>query len=370
MAPKTRGTIEQIIFLYVIVSAITIKAQGAASKGLKNTVWQPICGLSEELDLVGGDVLYEADEILKYGTTLATQAARSRAYAAKNIGSTRARQAYLVAAYLELKVTAAYREYRTKAVESHIRAARGAAYLKGRLDDFLKMLAQTKSDDNACLLAAQDPDSPATLTSGKIDQTDCKLTISELEKRKQQARTFVTPAGFTTIKAGSGATDVHQPTGGSDHCELLAAHTTNGFAKTSAPAAPVTTMAGYMQLPNSATDITFETLANLKNKQGKAEEAWQEAHQAIAGIVTSQEKDFKNETETTDKWAQLTDIVKRVLLPKEKQAATDVEAAITNELGGKEKDKITELEGIINEDPYQRVWPDCRKKKNWEQSAR
>nr|ARB50574.1 variant surface glycoprotein [Trypanosoma brucei] len=350
MALKTRGTIEQIIFLYVIVSAITITAQGAASTGLKNTVWQPICGLSEELDLVGGDVLYEADEMLKYSTTMATQAARSRAYAAKNIGSPRARRAYLVAAYLELKATAAYREYRTKAVESHIRAARGAAYLKGRLDDFLKMLAQTKSTDNACLLEAEDPESPASLAAGKIGTTPCKLTITGLARAKAAARSYVTADGFKKIATGPGATDRHQPAAGSDKCQLLAAHTSDGFVKTTTPAGPITTMAGYMQLPTSAADITLETLPNLKDKQGKAEEAWQEAHQAISGIVTSQEKDFKNETETTDKWAQLTDIVKRVLLPKEKQAATDVEAAITNELGGKEKDKITELEGIINEE--------------------
>nr|APD72961.1 variant surface glycoprotein 1125.63 [Trypanosoma brucei] len=339
-----------IVSLSVIVSAITIGAESAASKGLKKDVWEPICGLSEELDLVGGDVLAESDEILKYAFTIKLQAARAKVYATKNIGSTEGRKAYLFAAYLDGKGDTAYQTYRASAVTSHIRAARASGYLKGRIDDFLKMLAQTTSANNACVLQAASADSEATHAAGKLRQTACALTISNIAKQKQATRQYVTSAGYEKLLEGNGAGDAHQANGGSKQCNLLAAHNADGFTHTSSATTAVNTMAGYMKIPNSAGNVELETANNLKNKAGAAEAAWQEAHQAISGIVTSEAADFKNDTETTDKWTKLTDIVRRVLLPTDKKSATDVEAAITNELRGKDKEKITELEGIINEE--------------------
>nr|APD73071.1 variant surface glycoprotein 1125.233 [Trypanosoma brucei] len=325
-------------------------SDAAASRGLKNNVWQPIRGLSEELGLVGGDVLAHGSSALSYAKTLTIQQLRAQAYATKNLGTQRARQAFLYANYLSAKAAAAADAYATTGLESHIRAARASGCLKGRIDDFLKMLEQTKSSKNACLLQASLTTATAEHKNGKLHENDCLLDITPLTETKKSARTYVTAAGFDKLLHGDGSSSAHQPIGGSEQCNLLAAHNADGFTHTSSAANAVYTMAGYMKIPNSAGDFGLEAQENLKNKATNVAAAWQEAHQAISGVVTDEAADFTNDTESTEKWAKLTDIVKRVLLQKDKKSASDVEAAITNELGGKSQDKITELEGVINGD--------------------
>nr|APD74167.1 variant surface glycoprotein 1125.2721 [Trypanosoma brucei] len=325
-------------------------SDATASRGLKNNVWQPICGLSEELGLVGGDVLAHCSSALSYAKTLTIQQLRAQAYATKNFGTQRSRQAFLYANYLSAKAAAAADVYATMGLESHIRAARASGYLKGRIDDFPKMLEQTKSTNNACLPQADSTTNKAEHSGGKLHQTDCLLDITKLTKAKQSPRSYVTAAGFDKLLHGDGSSDAYQAAAGSQQCNLLAASNSNGFTHTDGATNAVDTMAGYMKIPKSAGNVELETADNLKNKATNVGAAWHEAHQAISGIVTDESADFKNDTESTEKWAKLTDILKRVLLPKEKQAVVDVEAAITNELGGKYKDNITELEGIINED--------------------
>nr|APD73486.1 variant surface glycoprotein 1125.1251 [Trypanosoma brucei] len=325
-------------------------SDAAASRGLKNNVWQPICGLSEELGLVGGDVLAHGSSVLSYAKTLTIQQLRAQAYATKNFGTQRARQAFLYANYLSEKAAAASAAYALTGLESHIRAARASGYLKGRINDFLKILEQTKSNNNACILQSDTTTNKAKHNGAKLQETDCLLDIIPLTKAKQSPRSYVTAAGFNKLLHGDGNSDAHQAAAGSQQCNLLAASNSNGFTHTSNAANAVYTMAGYMKIPNSAGDVGLEAPDNLKNKAASVAAAWQEAHQAISGIVTDEAADFTNDTETIDKWPKLTDIVKRLLLPKDKKSASDVEAAITNELGEKEKDKITEIEGIINED--------------------
>nr|APD75244.1 variant surface glycoprotein 1125.5094 [Trypanosoma brucei] len=328
-------------------------SDAVASRGLKNTVCKPICGLSEELGLVGGDVLAHGSSVLSYAKTPTIQKLRAQAYATKNLCTQRSRQAFLYANYLSEKAAAAADAYATTGLASHIWAARASGYLKGKIDDFLKILEQTKSSNNACLPQTDATTATAEHSDGKLHRTDCLLDITKLTKAKQSSRTYVTQAGFSKLLHGDGSSDAHQAAAGSQQCNLLAASNSNGFTHTDGATNAVYTIAGYMKIPKSAGDVGLETKDNLKNKAENAAAAWQEAHQAITGVVTEKAADFKNDTDSTEKWAKLTDILKRVLLPKDKKSANDIEAAITNELGEKEKEKITELEGIINEDRIQ-----------------
>nr|AGH59948.1 variant surface glycoprotein 1003 [Trypanosoma brucei] len=325
--------------------------QAAEGIGLKNSVWQPICQLSEELGTLPGFALDQAIQALNQAKKFDVASKRAAIYAAMQAGTQTAQKATLLKDYYARLAARAYNKLTSTAIKAQFNAATKTAYLKGRLDDYLGLLAQsTTTTNNACLLPGTANANGAVVVKGKtIGGIDCKLRPPDLAT-KTTAKAHLTNDGYPNLVEGGpgvGNND-HQPSDGTQKCKLLSAHNTNGYADSSPITAPPKAMAGYLTIPIGQTGVTLETKDNLKTADRTDTQAWYEAFAATKGQVDATDQSFVNETGDLDARPTLQTAITALLITKDTPQQADITAAATQVFGDKADNKRTDLENTID----------------------
>nr|APD73768.1 variant surface glycoprotein 1125.1587 [Trypanosoma brucei] len=187
-------------FLFLALACFhytTRQAQHAAGDGLDKGSWSKFCTIGEELNKVQGNAAerlqaFNAIRVKNKQTQL-----RLQIYATEVQDDTARTKAATLALWLSRKAEAAATAGLTTATKQAINEVVAALYAKGRVDELLELMAQTKSAANGCSVNGNSGSgSPVSKTGTTIGDTECSLT------RKTPAQTYsdlsvLTQGGFT-----------------------------------------------------------------------------------------------------------------------------------------------------------------------------
>ncbi|EAN76223.1 variant surface glycoprotein (VSG, atypical), putative [Trypanosoma brucei brucei TREU927] len=340
-----------VLFVMTVILATALKRVDAATGvGIKKSTWEPLCQVSEELDGIAGHVLQEATEMIAATIDFDAAAKRARIFSLKNPMHKWTKAAITIATAYEAKAAAAVRQLKDTYIKQQVEAASRSAYVKGRVDDFLKLLEQTvDGSNNACLLADENADTPVTRSATtKLGQTECKLTQSSITATRRTP-THITTAGYINLVEGTGG-DKHQPTAASKECHLTTAHTSKGFAKGEGTAAAVTVMAGYLTIPNSAAELTAATKANLITASEGGIAAWSHAHAAIKLLDRTLPTEYANESGDLTERAALKEAAQNLFGEAKDHQGSDGKKAIEAVFSNTKADTINTIITLIEKE--------------------
>nr|AGH60762.1 variant surface glycoprotein 1854 [Trypanosoma brucei] len=266
-----------VVLLLISIDAASRHGSGAAGVGLKNTVWKPICQLSVEIDGVSAGATHRIQQTISHVKTMQLSSLRAAVYAAKHAGTSKALQGTLMQDYFERRRTAAETALQTSVASGAVKAAATSAYLKGRIDEYINLLANTKdTTNNACLLSSDANGAAATIAPGTIGGEACKLRQTQRQAEQHTAKKL-TSAGITDLIFGKAESNNHQPAVGSTQhkCNLLSGHHVDGVANTGSLEADFYVMGGYMKIKRTSNaEVDLTGAAELKNGNGDKALAW------------------------------------------------------------------------------------------------
>nr|APD75194.1 variant surface glycoprotein 1125.5021 [Trypanosoma brucei] len=335
--------------LYLATAAALSPAKAAGQAGLKKQVWQPICELSEELDAVGPGSYKNMDEILETANKQQQAALRLAIYALKNIGDPSAKQTAALQTYYSNRAAQAYAAVHQTEIKKHINAVRSTAYLKGRVDEYLKMLEQLKTTNNACLIDDTAGDPGATRAGNNLDAVQCSLKLTDLIAKDRTPKQL-TKTGFANIKHNGNVNDNVQPTDGTNKCRIMLADESNGLAHTSALGGGITAMAGYLKLKHTANKATLAAEVNLKTTSSGDTKAWVDAYKHAGQTNFKTRSDYGNETTELHELATLIAETKETIKQVEGNQPLTTAAQVTAYFGGKEPNKPDVFLNLVDKD--------------------
>nr|APD73716.1 variant surface glycoprotein 1125.1529 [Trypanosoma brucei] len=186
-------------FLFLALACVHYtlrKSQQAAGDDLDKGAWSKFCTISEELNKVKGNA---AERLQAFNTIRVKNKQiqlRLQIYATEARDETTRTKAAALALWLNRKGEAAATAGMTTEAATAINGVAAGIYAKGRVDELLELMAQTKSAANGCLVNGDScSGSPVSKTGSIIGDTECSLT------RKAPAATYsdltiLTPQGF------------------------------------------------------------------------------------------------------------------------------------------------------------------------------
>nr|APD73056.1 variant surface glycoprotein 1125.211 [Trypanosoma brucei] len=325
------------------------RGEAAAHTGMIKSAWEPICGISEELGQVAGEAWAAADTILENVHKFELAALRAAVYYAKNVASPEAKKAALLQNYYTNKQVSLINQYRSSALQSHLRAAQTSSYLKGRIDDYLRLLEQTTDSNNNCLLQTTSAETPAARHGTQLESAECALDIPNIAK-KQAPRAYLTASGYGKIHEGADGGNTIQAASGTDKCRLLSTDNTNGFANSASITKDIKAMAGYLHIKGSGAAAQFETLENLAAGAPADTKPWKEALAARNGIVTTTEAAYNNETVEPSKLASLQHTIDKAMLHTETATPQQRKDEVAKILGEDTKAKLDAAANLISQE--------------------
>nr|AGH60285.1 variant surface glycoprotein 1353 [Trypanosoma brucei] len=324
---------------------------GAQHLGFKNTFWQPICGLSEELATIAGANVQAANAILAHLETMRKAALRAAIFVEVNVVTEKAQKGILVQQYYTRRATKALSKYKSIGPSSHLKAASSAGYLKGRVEEYLNLLQQVSSStNNGYLLSGSSAEQGQKLASKAIGSTPCALTPPEVTTNTR-TKTKLTNAGYENMGHGAGNNTDNQHQGsksGSFKCRLLGSGTTDSLSS-AAQGIDFFAMESYIKMPAADEEVTLQPAENLKQGSGTGTQAWKSAYEDVKGALLETNTDTQNESATLDARPDLKEAVKKLLLPKGASDNSHIEDKITEIFGSKEKDKLKQVENAIDD---------------------
>nr|APD75469.1 variant surface glycoprotein 1125.5374 [Trypanosoma brucei] len=211
MRRPARTDVRKIIIAFLLVMTIRSKrVDGSAHFGLLYVTWQPMCELSEKLDTVVRDALDIMEATFTDVQAMHNAEARLVFYCAKNIEAKDLKKSKILRGYIVKRLASSLQHLKATDPAKLIGRTANSAYIKGRLDETLHLLAQSnESKTNACLVTTGT--SIAAVSADQIGTENCKRKLSPITKN-QHERTKVTATGFTGLRTGNsaGKTNGHQ----------------------------------------------------------------------------------------------------------------------------------------------------------------
>nr|ARB50884.1 variant surface glycoprotein [Trypanosoma brucei] len=198
------------------------QVSSAATMGLLEAVWGPMCDVSEELDGVPSDALQRAVDAIDAASDMQNAATRAAIYVAKNQAQPKSKGVTILRGYFQAKATAIVKNIGTTDANKLIAATAEAAYLKGRLDEFIHLLEHSREGaTNGCMV-----NSGTTLTqrqhATKLNDRECKLKLRTTAATAAPAFKSVTATGYPSMQQGTDSAHNFQASG-TANCKLLTA---------------------------------------------------------------------------------------------------------------------------------------------------
>ncbi|SCU66461.1 Trypanosome variant surface glycoprotein (A-type), putative [Trypanosoma equiperdum] len=267
------------------------RGEAAAKKGLKKAAWQPLCKASEELAQLPSEINGKAQKALETTASLTKDGLRFAIYSAAAPAEEDSTAIAILGAYFTTQGLQIAQTAKETTIKNAIQTTQDAAYVKGRLDEFLKLAVQVRDGtDDGCLI--ESGTNANAHTSGSIGSVSCKLTTIPLATDHRSDPT-ITPSGFSGLRDPAADGRSHQET--TPDCRLMSGDNTNGLGDNANTAAAVTHIDGYI---TAAADGTTEvTLADARTKNkldAQANKAWHDLLTSLELKVSSEEIGYTN----------------------------------------------------------------------------
>nr|AGH60129.1 variant surface glycoprotein 1191 [Trypanosoma brucei]APD73429.1 variant surface glycoprotein 1125.1183 [Trypanosoma brucei] len=327
--------------------AVPELAAAAPKMGLKQSVWKPLCDLSEELDSRPSNALKQITDAKAAIQKQTIAAKQAEIYAAPRDGTTLAAAAAAVAAaHYNTKVNQGLTRLKTATAKEATQNAGSTAYLKVLIDEWLNIMVQNKQAGNhGCLLNANGDDT-APGSTGQIDGQRCKLKLS-LVQEHNDTTAELTQLGFPKLLTKLGSADADQDD--NYQCALTSGHSTSGMGTAAALSGAVKFIDGYIVAPVSASPLTITDLSIIDSSKATDHPAWHAAWAAAKDKKGANDAAYQNSTGDITNKDGVSELVKLVYLQKADAEATEVQNELAKYFGKHTEDKWKELNKKIHD---------------------
>nr|APD72732.1 variant surface glycoprotein 1125.1179 [Trypanosoma brucei] len=339
--------INYLFAVTLLIMQHVANVDAAAQKGMLPAFWQPLCGLSEELDTKPHKAISDLQTAASKVELMHRASLRAQIYGLAKAGTKDETATALTELYYSSKVAATLSHLRTTSIQPAIDAASAAAYLKGRIDEYLSVWSNVnQGDTNGCLLAANGG-AAATISGSKLGGTECKLKLTGASSNSITP-THLTSDGFPTlVHSVSGDTQQHS----AGECTLASGHSSNGLGDSSALAGEFKVLDGYLGIPNSNAVITIQSVQTVGSGHATTHPAWYNAWAKDKLPAQAEHPAFRNATGDIKDYSLVSEAIKAVDLKKAAADEPDVEAQVTSYFGGKDDAKWKEFIAKIEKFP-------------------
>nr|APD73979.1 variant surface glycoprotein 1125.2103 [Trypanosoma brucei] len=233
-----------------------------------------------------------------------------------------------------LKIAQAAKE---TTIKNAIQTTQDEAYLKGRLDEFLKLAVQVREGtDDGCLIESRT--NANAHTSGSIGSVLCKLTTIPLTTDHRSEPT-ITQNGFTGLRDPATESKSHQEA--SPGCRLMSGDHTNGLGDDAQTATSITHIDGYITADaDGSTEVTLADARTKSKVNAKRNKAWHDLLNPLELKVGRDQLEYANESETLETATAAADPVGRIVTDKQRQSIEETKEARERLFGAKSKDKV------------------------------
>nr|APD74642.1 variant surface glycoprotein 1125.4111 [Trypanosoma brucei] len=323
--------------------AVPELAAATAKMGLKQSVWKPLCDLSEELDTTQGHAMQQLQQAAAATAKQTIAALQAEIYAEANDATPAGQASRLMAAYYKEATHRAITTLETTTAQAAIYTAASSSYLKGKLDEYLNLLLQTNegtSGNNGCMLD-NSGNNAVTKNGDNIGDVKCRLKLSRPQPGKRP-QTQLTEAGFTAILKGIGGSNSNQDN--DKKCSLTSGSSTDGLGTDGNTAADVKFLDGYITAPQTGgAEITIADLSSMAAGKAASSPAWHAAWQAAKDFVGAADPAYKNSTGDIHTKETIANLVKSVYLNKPSAGENEVQTEITKYFGKHTDEKWQQL---------------------------
>nr|AAK49475.1 variable surface glycoprotein [Trypanosoma evansi] len=336
-----------LALIALTICGLLQSAEAAGKMGLLEKFWKPICDLSEELDTRPGDAITQLDGAVSAIEAMLLVQLRAATFAQINFGTDKGRAGQLVAAHFATKAHTAIEKLKSTTIEEQTAAAATTAYLKGRLDEWLEIMHNTKSSSpHACLANSEEttrqqtPEAPSEATNAQGN-----FPPSRRDGYKSAPYNSRIP---NAKKAGDDG-DTWQDD--NLKCRLLAADTTDGITHTTAATGNFKVASGYIEIKTNGGVITVTDLSRLTETTGQQHQAFIDAWKATKSNKGTGESEYANSTGDITTLTGIAAAVNQGHLNKEETDEAGVEKLVKQYFGDKIQDKWTGLLTEIEKQP-------------------
>nr|AAA30249.1 surface glycoprotein [Trypanosoma brucei]prf//1909283C major surface antigen:ISOTYPE=1.13 [Trypanosoma brucei] len=323
--------------------------QPASQSPLDKSLWQGICKATAELNKVPGAMTNELTQILHRAKTMRRGELKAQIFGLRHAGTPSANKAAVMAAYFSRRYKQIIEALETQGIEKAIDAAAKAAYLQGRIDDPLHLLAAVENTNNLCLSMTGAEGNKPVKTEGKLGDVDCPLSAPSA-KNKAAELSGITEAGFTMLKTDVTSGNAKQVASGAKKCNLLSSVNTQGFGETQAAiSTDHEILGGYITIKNTNTEIDVTAHNKAHTVESGKHESWTVAHAAIMVSPKHTTSPYANETGEIHSRPDMTKVLQAVYSAKPPISGTDLENKVIEIFQGKEEKKLQDYEDAVNQ---------------------
>nr|APD73038.1 variant surface glycoprotein 1125.192 [Trypanosoma brucei] len=323
--------------------------QPASQSALDKGLWEGICKATAQLNKVPGAMTNELTQVLNRAKTMRRGELKAQIFGLRHEGTPLANKAAVMAAYFSLRHKQMLATLETQDIEKGIDAAAKAAYLQGRIDDPLHLLAAVDNTNNLCLAVTNADGSKPVKTEGTLGGVECPLAAPSA-KNKAAELSGITADGFTMLKQDISTPNSKQVDTGTKKCNLLSSVHTQGFGQTEAAiAGSHEILGGYITIKNSNAEVEVTDNKKAHTVENGKHESWTAAHTAIMARPKSTNSPYVNKTGEIHSRSDMTKILQAVYAEKPPISGTTLENKVVEIFQGKEAKKLQEYEDAVNQ---------------------
>nr|APD73244.1 variant surface glycoprotein 1125.479 [Trypanosoma brucei] len=285
-----------------LLLAVTIvaarQASAAAGDALNKAAWQPMCAMSEDLDALPSNAAAKLAELVKAAEEMAATGKRLQLYSCEAESPGDRLKAAILAPYFDRKASSILAKLKNSLGIKLMEGAARPVYAKGRLDELLNLLQQSKTTNHGCL---SDHANSGTVNKqgDTIDDVPCKLKLKPTSG-KYAATTTISETGFNrnplrTVAGNSDQTNTKD-------CKLLTLNSAGlgGEALGTGGAATVEYAGGLFRGTAANDALTGTDMSKLTTTAKATAPIWAEASATaneLAGIKADAYRNSSTDTE-------------------------------------------------------------------------
>nr|AAA30250.1 surface glycoprotein [Trypanosoma brucei]prf//1909283D major surface antigen:ISOTYPE=1.14 [Trypanosoma brucei] len=347
---KRPTKLSQVALSYLLLIAVSPPhVQPASQSPLDKSLWEGICKAAAQLNKVPGTMTHELTQILQKAKTMRRGELKAQIFGLRHAGTELANRAAVMAAYFSRRYKQIIEALETQDIEKAIDAAAKAAYLQGRIDDPLHLLAAVENTNNLCLSTTGATGNKPVKTEGKLGDVDCPLSAPSA-KNKAAELSGITEAGFTMLKTDVSSGDAKQVASGAKKCNLLSSVNGQGFGQTQAAiSTDHEILGGYITIKNTNTEIDVTAHNKAHTVESGKHESWTAAHAAIMVSPKHTTTPYINETGEIHSRSDMTKVLQAVYSAKPPISNTGLENKVIEIFQGKEAKKLQDYEDAVNQ---------------------
>nr|AGH61034.1 variant surface glycoprotein 468 [Trypanosoma brucei] len=323
-----------------LLTRVELQSSAAAGDGMDAQHWKPLCQLSEGLEQAPNKAVHKLEETASVWAAGAQTAINLAVYAAVIEDTTEQERAAALAIYFRKKADKAASASRTTLPSAVITAATRAAYQKGRLDETISLLAQSKESTNGCLQAAAGSTGATVVAKATIDGEACKLTAPTPAASDKPLAKFTPGSGFDQ--------DIMPTTPGNKasstkECALLKVNAA-GFTKSNTPEADVWYAGQLFKAAIGNANIAGNKLTIDGSRDPTRDNPWQTLAHDLTALHQLTATQYTNASSQTEPDTDLLSAVQELNGIKEDADGTKAKAVLTRLF---DKDPTTKIKELI-----------------------